>query len=213
MKLLDTIENRGWASISGVNGSSDLLRLAMSLGKPVENARHELISELRVAVSSKAQPMTLSAMFGSEAFPLHTDTAFWKTPAKFLVMLAEGDIRRATTVCSMKTILDSCGFSLVDLIEKSLWTLRTKDGSRYGQMTLSTKGIRSGVRFDRQCMEPANASAREVAAYLDDYSTTVEHIEWVPHTAVVISNWHALHGRGSQPPNEQQRILHRIYVE
>jgi len=215
MNLLETIADRGWASIPGVNGSSDLLRLAMSLGKPVENARHQLISELRVAASVGARPLTLSAAFGTGIFPLHTDTAFWPTPARFLVMLAEGDIRRTTAVCSMRRILNSGGYHLTNLIERSVWIVRGKDGSRYGQMTLSTKSIRSGIRFDRQCMKPANASAREVAAYfdIDDCAPAVEHLEWRPHTAVVISNWHALHGRGSQPPNEQQRILQRVYVE
>lgn len=213
MGLLRTIEDRGWASLPGVDGSSDLLRLAKSLGKPVENARYDLISELRVAASSEARPLTLSAAFGTGIFPLHTDTAFWPIPAKFLVMLAKGDIRRTTTVCSMRRILDSGGSHFVNLIERSIWTVRRKDGSRYGPMTLSTKGISSGVRFDRQCMKPANTSAREVAAYFDHSAAPVEHLEWRPHTAVVISNWHALHGRGSQPPNEQERILQRIYVE
>jgi hypothetical protein len=187
----------------------------MSLGRPVENAHHELISELRVAANAEARPLTLSATFGTGAFPLHTDTAFWPTPARFLVMLADGDVRRTTAVCSMRRILNSGGINLMNLIEKSVWVLRGKDGSHYAQMTLSTKGIRLGVRFDRQCMKPANASARDVAAYfdIDDCASSVEHLEWRPHTAVVISNWHALHGRGLQPPNEQQRILQRIYVE
>lgn len=215
MDLLEVAEDRGWSTFPGVNGSSDLMRLAMSLGKPVENARHELISELRVTASAKARQLTLSATFGTGAFPLHTDTAFWPTPARFLVMLAEGDLRRTTPICAMRKILDSGGDNLLRLIEKSVWIIRGKDGSHYGQMTLSTKGVRSGVRFDQQCMKPVNASARDVAAYFDtgDRAVPIEHLEWRPHTAVVISNWHALHGRGVQPPNEQERTLRRIYVE
>ena len=215
MKLLETLEDRGWARVPGITGTSDLLRLATSLGKPVENARHALISQLRVVASMEARPMTLSARFGTGAFPLHTDTAFWPVPAKFLVVLARGDIRRTTTVCSLRRILDLGGINLMKVIEKSVWIVRGNHGNFYRQMTLSTKGIRSGVRFDRQCMKPANASAREVAAYFDsdDCATVVEHVEWRPHTAVVISNWHTLHGRGSRPVNEEQRILQRIYVE
>lgn len=215
MDLLEAVQDRGWSSFPGVNGSSDLMRLAISLGKPVENARHELISELRVAAVAKARPLTLSATFGTGPFPLHTDTAFWPTPARFLVMLAEGDLRRTTTVCSMRRILDSGGNKLLNLIEKSVWIIRGRDGSHYGQMTLSTKSIQSGVRFDRQCMKPVNASAREVAAYFDmgDPTVPIEYLEWRPHTAVVISNWHALHGRGLEPPNEQERIVRRIYLE
>jgi hypothetical protein len=130
-------------------------------------------------------------------------------------MLAEGDIRRTTTVCSMRKILNSGGIDLIKLIEKSVWVVTGKDESSYCLMTLKTKRDWSGVRFDRQCMKPANASAREVAAYFDtdDCTTAVEHLQWRPQTAVIISNWHALHGRGSQPANEQKRILQRIYVE
>jgi hypothetical protein len=215
MTLLNTIEDRGWVSIPGVNGLPDLLRLAMSLGRPVENARHELISELRVLESAQARPLTLSATFGTGNFPLHTDTAFWPTPARFLVILAEGDFRRTTTVCSVKRILDTGGMHLAKLVEKSVWIVMGKGESRYSLMTLKAKSSWHGVRFDKQCMKPANASAREVAAYfdIDDCAPLVEHLEWSPQTAVVISNWHALHGRGPQPANEQQRVLRRIYVE
>lgn len=200
-------------SIPGVSGSSDLLQLALSLGKPVENARHELISELRVVASSDARPLTLSAAFGTGTFPLHTDTAFWPIPARFLVMLAEGDIRRTTTVCSIRRVLNSSGVDLMNLIEKSVWVVKGKGESRYCLMTLKTGSVWSGIRFDRQCMKPANASAKKVAAYFDGFAPTVENIEWRPQTAVIISNWHALHGRGARPTNEQLRILRRIYVE
>lgn len=215
MTFLETVEDRGWASVPGVNGSSDLMRLAMSLGRPVESARRELISELRVVDSAQARPLTLSATFGTGTFPLHTDTAFWPTPARFLVMLAEGDIRRTTAVCSMRRILNSGGIDLMKLIEKSVWMVTRRDESRYCLMTLNMKSVWSGVRFDRQCMKPANGSAREVADYFDTdgCATSVEQLEWRPQTAVIISNWHALHGRGSQPANEQKRILQRIYVE
>jgi hypothetical protein len=130
-------------------------------------------------------------------------------------MLAEGDLRRTTTVCPLKKILDSGGMHLVNLIGKSVWTLMGKDGSRYCLMTLKTKSAVTGVRFDRQCMKPANASARDVAANfnVDDNAPIVDHIVWSSQKAVVISNWHALHGRGPRPANEQQRILRRIYVE
>lgn len=76
MTLLETVQDRGWAFIAGVTGSSELLSLAMTLGKPVANARHELISVLQVAASADARPLTFSAAFGTGAFPLHTDTAF-----------------------------------------------------------------------------------------------------------------------------------------
>jgi hypothetical protein len=128
-------------------------------------------------------------------------------------MLAAGDIRRTTTVCSMKRILNSGRADLIDLIEKSVWIVTGKGGSRYCLMTLKMGSVWSGVRFDRQCMKPANASARKVAAYFDDFAAIVEHIEWRSQTAIVISNWHALHGRGPRPENEHQRVLRRIYVE
>jgi alpha-ketoglutarate-dependent taurine dioxygenase len=41
----------------------------------------------------------------------------------------------------------------------------------------------------------------------------VQRIEWSGDTALIIDNWHVLHGRAEAPAFEQLRILQRVYVE
>jgi hypothetical protein len=215
MQILRDIDEHGWASVPGIQDTSALIKLARSLGKPLRNGREQIVSELRVMPNAAARPFTLSSVFGTGSFPLHTDTAFWRVPARFLVMRANGDLRRSTTVCHIRALAALAGGELTEMMMKSIWTLRKAGGSRYCQMALSFRGRYLGYRYDGQCMAPANESARKVETYISAGVPTaaVHEIAWRSETAVVISNWQCLHGRGPEPPNEEQRILQRIYVE
>src|ERR1700679_2753734 len=91
-------EERGFVQISGIDDKDSLFELARSLGNPIKTSSDEFLRELRVRPCTIARPNTLSAMFGVGGFPLHTDTAFWALPARFLVMRVIGDNRRPTTL-------------------------------------------------------------------------------------------------------------------
>jgi hypothetical protein len=64
-------------------------------------------------------------------------------------------------------------------------------------------------------MTPANTAAKKVEEYMAEALSRVKghHIPWSNENAVVIANWHSLHARGPEPPEEQDRVLQRIYVE
>lgn len=208
-------EERGLATVKGIDDRGSLLELARSLGNPLRNADGEFMRELRVVPCTVARPSTLSAAFGSGSFPLHTDTAFWAVPARFLVMRAIGDNRRPTTVCPFGELFGLAGERLATAIRKSVWTLKGSTRSLYCEMAFRTSNQCRGFRYDRQCMAPANPAAREVDEYIRSRlpETAVQQISWSDGTAVVIANWQSLHGRGPEPPQEQERILQRIYVE
>jgi hypothetical protein len=63
-------------------------------------------------------------------------------------------------------------------------------------------------------MWPANRAAKEVTALLKPLTTDSlgENISWAREEAIVLSNWHVLHGRGPAPREERERILERVYV-
>jgi hypothetical protein len=209
------VEERGMAYVNGIYGPSSLLELARDLGRPLHNATGELIRELRVVPCTMARPYTLSATFGSGRFPLHTDTAFWTLPARFLVMRAIGDTRRPTTVCPFSDLFELAGDKLATVVRKSVWSLRASTASIYCEMSFRGHSRSLGFRYDRQCMTPANLAAREVDEYITSAAseTVTQLISWSEGTAVVIANWVSLHGRGPKPPDEQERIVQRIYVE
>ena len=64
-------------------------------------------------------------------------------------------------------------------------------------------------------MIPVNPAAFEVYKILRPlvFSTDTEFVNWTGLNAVIISNWNILHGRGAQPQNEGERIIHRLYVK
>ena len=65
----------------------------------------------------------MSAQFGMGEFPLHTDTAFWTIPARFLILRVSGDTRRPTTLLSFRKLINR-GLIDTNLMNRSVWTLR-----------------------------------------------------------------------------------------
>ena len=63
-------------------------------------------------------------------------------------------------------------------------------------------------------MSPANDAAVQVDRVLRQLvsSEKVDSITWSGDTAVVLSNWTTLHGRGPEPPDEGVRVIERLYV-
>jgi alpha-ketoglutarate-dependent taurine dioxygenase len=199
--------------IAGVSDTESLLALASSLGSPIPSPTGEPVKRLSVASAIAARPGTLSATHGAGEFPLHTDTAFWLLPARYIILRAYGDIRRHTVVSTFAEVTARCGAGASCLIEKSVWVIRTPRSSFYCGMRFRHRGC-VGLRYDGNCMFPANRAAREVQQFLEQAQMT-EHrnkISWEANNAVVISNWVALHGRGPEPDCEGERILERVYV-
>lgn len=210
---LTDLSSRGWAVVPGVRSVEDLLAVASKLGQPVQDRFNTVLRVLTPTVSEKARPGTLSARYGCGPFPLHTDTAFWPQPSRYLVMRVEGDHRRTTTLVSFQDLIDHLpGNSATDL-RRSVWRVHKAQGGSYCSAYFSSR-IGSGWRYDGECMVPANASAvrarPHVERVLQDISRT-EH-RWQSSQALVIDNWRVLHGRGSQPESEGPRYLSRIYV-
>jgi len=208
------VEKCGMTLVRGVQDSNSLIDLARGLGSLIENPDGNPLKVLRVVGSETARPNTLSASFGRGRFPLHTDTAFWSLPARFLVLRASGDLRRPTTVCPFHEIFALAGERLLKAVQKSVWTLKTRTGTVYSEMEFRCIDGQLGRRYDRQCMNPANTSAKEVHEYLSSgtFSDLVREITWADDLALVIDNWRVLHGRGPEPVGEEERALERIYV-
>lgn len=207
---LAQVEESGWSRIPNVSTRQALLDVALMLGTPVVSSNGELVKELRVVPSFRARTGTLSKRYGRGEFPLHTDTAFWPEPARYLVMKARGDTRRCTTVLSFAELFEKCGCRWRALADSAIWLVRTTSESFYSLMTM--KGL--GWRYDPQCMSPANRSAQELQEMLCRVmkSETGVQLQWCPDEAIVIANWRVLHGRGPAPECEQERIIERIYV-
>jgi len=208
------LRTRGWTCVKGINSSSELIDLTRTIGRPIPNVTGEVVKELRPIPQPQARRGTLSAKYATGSFPLHTDTAFWPLPSRYLVLRVRGDVRRYTTILTFASLFQNSTSDLCDLAERSVWRVRTRTNAMYCSMRFASE-VGRGWRYDPHCMSPVNGSALKVREQVEPLlrSGRAERINWASGLAIVICNWEVLHGRGPSPPGETARILERIYVE
>ena len=206
------IRRQGWFGLDIEGSDEALVELAKSIGTPVR-FNESLIRRLRPVKSEDAPRGTFGRVHGTNSYPLHTDVAFWPTPARYLVLTVSGDLRRRTHLYSWNAVTQSLGRELRRRLDLSIWLIRGT-----GRPFLATMRFResqeTGYRFDPLCMLPVNPAARDVRIALTEILSTVKPLEfdWSVHSVLVIDNWLMLHGRGISPPAESNRTLSRIYV-
>lgn len=214
MISLSQLRKEGYVTITGVGTAFELLAIARSIGRPLLSPTGELVKEIMPKSKGEARLGTASAHHGTGAFPLHTDTAFWPLPCRYVVMRAYGDCRRATTVLRFQDVFRINPSKLAMLVERSVWRIKTPSASHYCSMQFR-HGKDIGWRYDEHCMVPVNKAATIANTELPQALARCEvrNIEWSGTVALILDNWQVLHGRAMAPPNEQVRILQRIYVE
>ena len=155
----EELNHTGWVEINGLTDDDELLGLAKCLGVPHPASRTSYIKGLRPTPSHQANPYTLSSSYGIGPFPLHTDTAFWPIPARFLIMRVLGDHSRPTTILGFGTIFSHCSKRELCDIRHSIWRIRIPGLQFYCSMNFS-HGHQAGWRFDPNCMSPVNEASR-----------------------------------------------------
>ena len=207
------LDNSGWTFVEGIKTSSELLELGRTIGQPIPSPNGEMVKQIKVTPSIKASPGSQSSMYDTGPFPLHTDTVFWPIPVRYVLLRAEGDLRRPTTVMSFMEIFKSQDKKFANLVRKSIWLTCTMSKPFYCSLELYD-GVSIGWRYDKDLMVPVNEAAKEVDSLLRSLvmSSRTNNIDWQENSAVILSNWKVLHGRGAQPPDEGLRIIERIYV-
>ena len=189
------------------------MQLAEVLGTPVTSRkRSRLIDELRPTAKSEAHPCSLSRHYGTGAFPLHTDTAHWRTPAHYVLLRAAA----VDDPCRPTLILDSRSLQLNAsdrcLLKRAVFAVRS---GRSSFLTTIVPGDEQFFRFDRDCMFPKSPSAVRALSILASAETScpVIEIHWAANRTLVLDNWRFLHGRsGGDGKDTDNRLLHRVLV-
>jgi hypothetical protein len=208
------LHTHGWCEIFSIelkDLGAQLLEIGQSLGRPV--ALRNSIDVVQELIPSKAARFTnsLSAIYKDGEFPMHTDTAHWLTPCRYLVMgcSKEGEKRRDTILLDIAAISMSEKDRLLLMSEP----FRVVNGRRsfYGTVLAPD---RSFIRYDPGCMLPTSDRGEAVMSIFAGLrkSGHIESIGWREGKILVIDNWRILHGRCFAEGKGSERIISRVLV-
>jgi L-asparagine oxygenase len=211
-RLLIDLETSGYLLVSGVK-SEQLLDFVEPLGPVrIDPRDREPVRDLRPQSLHEATPNTLSSRYGIDSFPLHTDAAHWKEPARFLVLhcVHPGSGMRPTHV------QDCLSWNWEQDDQRNASREVWKTGHLRPQ--LCTVGWYSGgrfrMRFDQACMSPLTTRAVLLGRRLTGYikAARLVQIQWEAGLTLVIDNQRMLHCRGKAACPDSDRLLQRILI-
>jgi alpha-ketoglutarate-dependent taurine dioxygenase len=158
-----------------------------------------------------ARPSSLSRKFGLRPLPLHTDTAHWTVPCRYLGLACLDTGPTATPTF----LLDSWAAQLSEseslLCRSAVFAIRNGRRSFYGSIMETDRPF---IRLDPGCMM-ALSSEGDVAleAFNIQRHTSVLHRQdWKAGDILVVDNWRVLHARGYDAPTARGRILIRTMI-
>ena len=198
--------------VEGIKSPDELITLAKSFGRITPHPNGEDLVVLKASNGEKSLTGTFSYTFGLNAFPFHTDTAFWTLPVRYVVMGMFAQNKSTTNYISISDIAKCISFDLLSEARKSIYLVETFEGSRYMSPAFERKG-KWGFRFDPNIMTPVNDHAKKFHVELTKAIESVEFkkVNWTGNKAVIFDNWNYLHGRSAV--NGENREIYRIYLE
>lgn len=189
---------------------SDLLEIATSLGRVVPGARNEQVQYLPARDKGNGPVGSFSYTVGYGSFPWHTDTAYWDTPARYLLLASEEESPCATLYQGF----DALRVMVPDfdyLMSRSVFLLDIPNQKRYVSPIFKC-GSKTGYRLDFHIYRPANKEAETLMIdTLRELSSHYHRHVWTGQNAVIIDNWRMIHTR-EDANNDKNRVLKRIYI-
>jgi len=185
-----------------------MLQLLRQLGLPLLDRKGApLIDRLIPRESPLARPNSFSGTFGTGPFPLHTDTANWLKPARYVALGAA----RASSDAARTTITAVPPMDHVTFEHVAAGVFVVASGRRSFLGGICQKN-RSFCRFDPLCMRPLDRPSEAAMRFFEklisgQQSTT---LEWSVGDVVILDNWSVLHGRSAATGD---RLLLRLYGE
>jgi hypothetical protein len=184
-----------------------MIELAVALGRPVPSRTNgRYLDSLRPLQRSNAHGKSMSAVYGTGAFPFHTDCANHRTPPRYVLLsLAPGSSSDRATL-----LKDSCEISFQEKARLSRAVYLVTGAKQSFYSSVFTPDI---MRYDPCCMKPATAAFAAADLIFREFlqlskTTTVD---WRDRGILVIDNHRILHAR-AEGPESSDRVLLRVLI-
>lgn len=213
---LDLLAERGWSLHSDEGADADatvseLGKLGDRLGTRVAGRAGSLEEVIHPLGADDAHPRSLSARYGLDALPFHTELSHRTRPCRYLLLgcIDPGSPAAATMLLDWQRL----GFSPeeLDLLEGTPMLVRSGRRSFYSTI-LSPGG--AFMRYDPGCLEAVDDRGREALALIEDRiaGARSEAHHWRQGDILIIDNWRVLHGRGPSDRGSGRRLA-RILID
>ncbi len=205
------ISSVGFSKIENRNASlniSQFINLARQVGPIIPSPNGNIYETLKCR--ENGPPGTYSSEYGKGLFPFHTDGAYMQVPPRFILLWCEGDYRRKTYVRNLGQTLAELGSYIYD----AKFVVRRRTGHFYTSPR-TVRMRRTIWRWDSHCMSPLGArSSAAVGQIMNSLegADSGNSVDWLDASVVLIDNWNFSHARGTAPPDERARVIHRIYI-
>lgn len=208
----EILNKAGWLEFQGAKTNEELISLAKVIGQIQKHPNGSEIFTLTPKNGVKSTKGTFSSKYGYGKFPLHTDTAFYTQPIRYMILSMNKSSDTFTTLLTMERLFDGLNPEEEYIASRAIYKVKTSESSFYSSLIFKNNGAKS-IRYDPTCMFPANNHAKEFDAKLQEMFAQLEPeiITWNEPKTLVIDNWKVLHGRSSTKENEQ-REMKRIYI-
>ncbi len=202
MNIISELSAHGYAQVQDVESIEQALSVTKGLGTllPLNGS---VVQELLPREREEVQSNSFSSRYGRGIFPLHTDTAFWERPARFVVIFSAIASRGATRVLSLRDT--KC---LMEYARRSnpVFLRKTVRGDIYSH---PWEGAEIGALYDPCYMLPVNKQARDFQEATMDAADRSQRLHWCGASVLIIDNWQVMHGRDGC--EDDHRVLHRFY--
>lgn len=188
-----------------------ILDIASSFGVVMPGARGEMIQLIPARDKGDGPVGSFSYVVGYDAFPWHTDTAYWNIPARYLFLTSPAASSCATLYQGFDVVKTAVpGFDY--LMSRAVFLLDVPGQKRYLSPRFEGGGGVTGFRLDFHIYRPMNEEAErvlnQVGAFLSD---NFNRFLWTGNNAVIIDNWRFIHAREAAY-EDKTRVLKRIYI-
>lgn len=213
--LHDALALRGYTTVP-VSRAENLFERALKLAKALGEAKPPklgapTVNELRFRTEC-SHPLSMSAQFVDGNFPLHTDTAHWPTPCRYVLLFTVGNERhiRPTIILDLSPLLDAD-----DLHHLACGVWRTRISPHLVIPVAQRREARWAFRWDAGILEPISARAKIAHGIIPKVLMTARPVavQWEQPQILVLDNWRVLHSRDAVPrTTDQDRRLWRILI-
>lgn len=206
------MKEKGWTEFSSGSSDTELISIASDIGKLLKHPNGQNVFTLKAKLENDSVKGTFSNRHGLNDFPLHTDKAFYKKPARYVLMHSNKPSICDTTLLPKTVFWDLMTNSDKRKAERAIYLVKTNREKFYTSFIFKENN-EEGFKYDPSCMSPFNKNAKDFDQIFNKILSEVLpiNINWTENKTVIIDNWNILHGRKSAQ-KDIKRELKRIYI-